>query len=96
MNRYRSCGACLQWNITQSQKRNTFEYKVDEPRACYTEKTKYRTLTYIYAIWKHDTDELICRAGTESQTQTTDLWTQQGQDRVGCTERVALEYNYHI
>ena len=29
-------------------KRNTFEYKVDEPRACYTEKTKYHTLTYIY------------------------------------------------
>ena len=32
------------------------------------------------------TDEHICRAGIEKQTQKTDLWTQQGKERVGRTE----------
>ena len=30
---------------------------------------------HIYGIWKNGTDEAICRAGTETQTQRPDLWT---------------------
>ena len=39
------------------------------------EKNKYHILTHIYGIWKNGTDEAICRAGTETQTQRPDLWT---------------------
>ena len=37
------------------------------------EKYKYRILTHIYGIQKNGTDELICRAGLEMQTERTDL-----------------------
>ena len=40
------------------------------------EKNKYCILTYLYGIWKDGTDEPICRAGMETQTGVTDLWTQ--------------------
>ena len=32
------------------------------------EKNKCCIITHIYGIWKDDTDEPICRAGTETQT----------------------------
>ena len=38
------------------------------------EKNKYGMLRHIYGIWKNGTDEPICRAGTEMQTQR--FWTQ--------------------
>ena len=42
-------------------------------------------------------DELICKARIEIQTYTTDLWTQQGQERMGQIEKVGLKYmHYHI
>ena len=48
------------------------------------EKNKYTlVLTHIYEIQKDGTDEPICRAAMETQTQTTDLWTQWGKERVG-------------
>ena len=58
------------------------------------EKNKYRILIHINGIQKNDTDELICRAGIETQTQRTDVWAQQ---RKECerTERVALKYMHH-
>ena len=37
------------------------------------EKDKYHTLTHIYGIWKNGTDDLICTAGVEAQTQRIDL-----------------------
>ena len=40
------------------------------------EKGKYHILTHTYGIQKDGTDEPICRAVMEMQTQTTDLWTQ--------------------
>ena len=33
----------------------------------------------IYGIQKDGTDDIICRAPIETQTQTTDLWTQRVQ-----------------
>ena len=33
-------------------------------------------LMYMYGVQKDDTDEPICRAAVETQTQRTDLWTQ--------------------
>ena len=32
------------------------------------EKSKYRTLTHVYGIYKDGTDETICRAVMEMQT----------------------------
>ena len=40
-------------------------------------------------------DEPICRAGIEMQTQRTDLWAQQGKERRGQIEIVALEYVHY-
>ena len=42
------------------------------------EKEKYCILTHIYGIQKDGTDEVICRAAMETQTQKTDLWTRCG------------------
>ena len=39
------------------------------------EKYKYCILIHIYGIQKDGTDEFICRAVVEMQTQRTDLWT---------------------
>ena len=50
------------------------------------EKNKYLILAHIYGIQKNGTDEPIFRAGIDTQTQRTDLWPQQGQERVGRIE----------
>ena len=42
------------------------------------EKNKYHILTYIYGIQRDDTDESICKAAMETETQRTDLWTRWG------------------
>ena len=34
----------------------------------------------------------VCWVVTKTQTQTTDLWTQPGKEKVGWTERVALTF----
>ena len=39
------------------------------------EKDKYCILAYTRGIQKDGTDEPICRAATEMQTQRKDLWT---------------------
>ena len=39
-----------------------------------SQKDKYNLLTHIYGIQKDGTDEFICRAVMEKQTQRTDLW----------------------
>ena len=52
---------------------------------------------YIY-IWNleiNGTDEPICRAGTETQRQRTDLRSQQGKERVGEVNRAALKHTYY-
>ena len=46
-----------------------------------SQKNKYRILMHIYVIQKDSTDELICRAAMEMQTQGTDLWTQSQGDK---------------
>ena len=56
---------------------------------CLEKKDKYHTLTCMYGIQKDDTDEFICMAAVEKQTQRTDLWTwgEKGES-VRCMERV--------
>ena len=61
---------------------------MDEPRACYrewskSERDKYHILTNTYGSQKNGTDEPICRAGIEMQTQRTDLGTQREKESVG-------------
>ena len=42
-------------------------------------------------------DELIYREEMETQAQRTDLWTQQGKERLEQIEKVALTYiRYHV
>ena len=47
---------------------------------------------HTYGIQKNSSDEPICLAGVEMQTQRTDLQTQQ--ERVGQIERVALTHKH--
>ena len=62
---------------------------MDEPRIGHTElskseeQNKYHILAHAYGIQKNDTDEPICRAEIEVQTQRTDLQTQCGDGREG-------------
>ena len=39
------------------------------------EKNKHHILTHICGIQKNGTDEPICKAETETQTQRTNVWT---------------------
>ena len=77
--------------------------EVDEPRACYTEwrkqkeKSKYHLLTHTRNLEKNGTEEPICRARIETQTLIMDYLTQQGNERVGRIERIALTgTHYHM
>jgi len=36
----------------------------------------------LHGIYKNGTDETVCREGMEMQTLRTDLWTQQGKERM--------------
>ena len=47
------------------------------------EKKKVAHIVHVYEIQKNGTDAHICRAGIETQTQTTDPWTQWGKEREG-------------
>ena len=69
--------------ILLSHKRNAFESVLMrwmnlkatiQSEVSQKEKNKYGLLMHIYGIWKNGTDEPICRAGTEMQTQR--FWTQ--------------------
>ena len=44
---------------------------------------------YIWNLEKNGTDEPICRARIEMQTQRMDLWTHQGKEKV--KEKVVLD-----
>ena len=79
--------------------------KVDEPRAYYTEwseseseKNKYHILTPIYGIQKGGTDEPICRAETETQTENRlmdmDGWGRK--ERVRLMKRVDGSIHYQM
>ena len=65
---------------------------VIQSEVCQKEKNKYCILTHTYEIQKNSTNEPIYRAGIETQMQSTDLRTQQGKERVGRTETVAMTY----
>ena len=38
------------------------------------EKNKYCVLTHMYGVKKDGTDESVCRAGIEMQTDRMDMW----------------------
>ena len=45
------------------------------------EKDKYLKISLICEIQKNDTDELICKAEIDTQTQRTNLWIPRGQEK---------------
>ena len=47
------------------------------------EENKYCILIHIYGIQKDCADEIIFRSAMETQTQRTDLWTWEGEERDG-------------
>ena len=47
------------------------------------EKNKYRILTHICGIQKNATDEPVCKAAIETQTQRTYVWTPRGEGEWG-------------
>ena len=52
--------------------------------------------TYMWNL-ENGIDKPICREGMETQTYITDLWTQQGKERVGRVEKLSLTYaHYHV
>ena len=75
-------------------KRNEFESVVVSQRNTepQKEKNKYHILAHIYRIQKNYTDKAISRDRMDTKLQRMDLWTQQGKERVGWIEKVALTY----
>ena len=80
-------------------KKNTFESvlmrwmnlePIIQSEVSQKEKDKYCILTHIYGIQKEGTNEFICKAAMEKQTQRTDLWTWggAGEEKVKCMETV--------
>ena len=56
---------------------------MDEPRDYHTmwskpDKDKHHVILLIFGIWKKDTNELIDKTETDSQTQKTNLWLPKG------------------
>ena len=49
------------------------------------QKNKYHILMHVYRIYRDSTDELICRAAIETQTERTDLctWRLGEEERMG-------------
>ena len=71
--------------------------KVPPPKkkkVCKSEKGKYCILMHEYGIQKDVTDEPICKAEMEMQTQRTDyrLVDTVGEERVGPIERIAWRH----
>ena len=52
------------------------------------EKDKYCILMHIYRIEKNGTEEFICRAAMEKQTENRLMDMRRGEERVRCMERV--------
>ena len=52
------------------------------------EKNKFCILTHIYRIQKNGTEEFICKAALEKQTENRLMDMQKGEKRVRCMERV--------
>ena len=78
-------------------KRNTFESvlmtwvnlePIIRSEVSQKEKDKYRSLMHIYGIQKNGTEEFICRAALEKQTQRIDMYMGGGEERVRYMEKV--------
>ena len=81
-------------------KRNTFGsvlmrwmnlVRIKQSEVSQKEKNKYHILMHIYRIWKDGTDEPICRAAVETQTQRAGLWTQGGEGEGGKNVESSME-----
>ena len=63
---------------------------LDGPRVCHTErshkeKNQHWILTHICGIERNGTDDLICKAKIETQTERTNAWLPWGMEGVGWT-----------
>ena len=69
----RKCDTYIQWNIKRKEIESVLVKwmnlePVIQSEASQKEKNKYHILMHICGIQKNDTDELICRAATETLT----------------------------
>ena len=55
------------------------------------EKNKYRILMHICGIQKNGTDEPICKAEIETQTQRTHVWTPRGERGGGMNWEIGID-----
>ena len=55
------------------------------------EKNKYHILTYICGIQKNGTDEPICKAEIETQTQRTNIWTPREEGGGGINWEIGID-----
>ena len=55
------------------------------------EKNKYRIISLIYVIQKNDTDELICNAEIETQTQRTNIWIPRVEGQGGMNWKIGID-----
>ena len=55
------------------------------------EKNKYHILTYICGIQKNGTDEPICKAEIETQTQRTNIWTPREEGEGGINWEIGID-----
>ena len=60
-----------------------------------SERGEYCILTHIYGIQKSSADEPVRGAGMEVRTCRADLRMQQGRERAGRTERIALKHRHY-
>ena len=55
------------------------------------EKNKYCMLMHICGIQKNGTDEPVCKAEIETQTQRTNVWTPRGERGGGINWEIGIE-----
>ena len=70
---------------------------VIQSEVSWKEKNKYCILMHVYEVQKDGTDEPVCRAAMQAQTQRTDFGHRVGNERVGQMEKVAWKHiHYHM
>ena len=71
--------SAIKWNKTRSFVEMWMDLEsVIQSEVSQKEKNKYRILKHIFGIQKDGTDELVCKAEIETQTQRTNVWVARG------------------
>ena len=55
------------------------------------QKNKYRILTYLCGILKNVTDEPVCKAEIQTQTQRTNIWAPRGERENGINWEIGID-----